>query len=116
MINIKKIINKKSSKKLDLKLIQNYLTFRYNPVKTSIIPFATTKNFNERNSDSNGIIVQSLLENVVKNQFENYDKPIIISLSGGIDSTLCSAILRKVFPKKKIIGICAVFENGYDES
>jgi Asparagine synthase (glutamine-hydrolyzing) len=42
--------------------------------------------------------------------------PFLVSLSSGIDSTLCLALTRKVFANEKIVAICGVFEGSYDES
>ena len=39
-----------------------------------------------------------------------------MSLSGGIDSTLVLSLVRKSFPERKIIAVCGVFEDAFDES
>ena len=59
-----------------------------------------------------------MTEKLLNNSFRKireYDK-FSISLSGGIDSSLCLALLRNNFPKVKITTISGVFENAYDES
>ena len=100
---------------IDKKLIQNFLTIRYNPIKTSKnIPH--WKDFVTGTFDSNGKITENLLVNSVRNSIPDNNKPIAISLSSGIDSTLCLAILRKTFPKRKIFAFCGVFDSGFDES
>ena len=101
--------------KIDKKLIQNFLTLRYDPSKH---PEKLTKwqNFKTTTTDFDGQITESLLLNSIKNSIPDNNKPISISLSSGIDSSLCLALLRQVFPKRKIIAICGVFENGNDES
>ena len=58
---------------------------------------------------------EKLLENSIIKNLSN-KKTIAISLSGGIDSTLCLGLIRKIFPDKKIYGICGVFGEGFDES
>ena len=54
--------------------------------------------------------------NSTVNSIPDDAKSIAISLSSGIDSSICLAILRKSFPDKKIIAICGVFDSGFDES
>lgn len=97
------------------KLIQNYLTIRYNPA-TKSKKLAGWKDFKAKVSDQDGKNTENLLLNSAKNSILEGKKPIAISLSSGIDSSLCLAILRKNFPKRKIYAICGVFDNGYDES
>ena len=101
--------------KIDKKLIQNFLTIRYDPSKFSE-DISNWKNFKTKNTDFNGKITEKLLVNSIKSSIPDNDKPIAISLSSGIDSSLCLALLRNVFPKRKITAICGVFENGNDES
>ena len=95
--------------------IRNYLTIRYDPLINSS-HLATWKDFETQTSDPQGHITENLLTLSLKNSIPNNNKPIAISLSSGIDSSICLAILRKTFPKRKIIAICGVFENGFDES
>lgn len=100
---------------LDLKMIKNYLTIRYNPVNPPI-PMAQWRTMLNKTSDAEGYMTESLLINSVKKSFVEKEKTIVVSLSSGIDSTLCLAVLRKVFPTKKIVAICAVFSTNFDES
>lgn len=109
MIKVKKSLN------INKKLIRNYLTIRYNPT-TNTSNLATSKNFRSSNSDPDGKISEDLLMKSVEKSIPNEEKPIAISLSSGIDSSLCLAILRKNFPKRKIFAICGVFDSGFDES
>jgi asparagine synthase (glutamine-hydrolysing) len=100
---------------IDKKLIRNYLTIRYNPI-TNSKNLANWRDFNSETSDPNGKFTEHFLINSVKNSISDDDKPVAVSLSSGIDSSLCLAILRKTFPKRKIIAFCGVFDNGFDES
>lgn len=77
---------------------------------------ATWKDFLPENHDSNGKVTEKLLLQSVNKSIPDDESPISISLSSGIDSSLCLAVLRKSFPKRKIVAICGVFEDGYDES
>lgn len=95
--------------------IRNYLTIRYDPLMNSS-RLATWKDFETLTSDPQGHIIENLLITSLKKSIPDNNKPIAISLSSGIDSSICLAILRKSFPKRKIFAICGVFENGFDES
>ena len=101
--------------KINKKLIQNFLTLRYDPSSISK-NLAIWQDFKSDTTDFNGQNTEKLLLKSIKNSIPDNDKPIAISLSSGIDSSLCLALLRNVFPKRKIIAICGVFENGNDES
>jgi len=100
---------------INKKLIQNYLTIRYDPEKNSN-NLINWKNFNPLHSDHDGKISETLLSDSIKKSIPDEKKPIAISLSSGIDSSLCLAFLRKIFPKRKILAICGVFDSGFDES
>jgi len=96
--------------------IRNILTIRYNPEETSTIPRLTWKNLSNKYDDSDGKKTQKLLETSLSQMIPDDEKVLCVSLSSGIDSTLSLALLRKVFPEKKIVAICGVFKKGFDES
>jgi asparagine synthase (glutamine-hydrolysing) len=103
-------------KEIDLTSIRNILTIRYNPLEKSLINPVSWKDFDSSKSDELGKKTQNLLLKSTKKQFPDTNEPIVISLSSGIDSSLTLALIRKTFPKKKIIAICGVFEKNNDES
>tara|TARA_B100001540_G_scaffold117228_2_gene105129 strand:- start:5285 stop:6487 length:1203 start_codon:yes stop_codon:yes gene_type:complete len=95
--------------------IRNILTIRYNPLEKPIIPKPKWQNFDYDILDKQGLQTEKLLKNsIVKNLSD--EKSISISLSSGIDSSLSLALIRNVFPDKKLTGICGVFGEGFDES
>ena len=100
---------------LNKKNIRNILTVRYNPLDKSSIPLSTWKNFNYDLKDNDGIQTEKLLTDSIRRNLSK-EKSISISLSSGIDSSLCLGLIRKVFPEKKITGICGVFGESFDES
>ena len=100
---------------INKKLIKNYLTVRYDPMINSK-NLAKWKDFVSNTSDINGKITEKFLGDSILNSISDDDSPISVSLSSGIDSSLCLAILRKTFPKRKIIAFCGVFDSGFDES
>ena len=102
--------------KFDQILIRDFLTIRYHPLLNKTPFLAKWDNFKAKSSDWNGKITEQLLTNSIKNSIPDNNKPISISLSSGIDSSICLAMLRKTFPNRKIFAICGVFESGFDES
>ncbi|MGQ0790603.1 MAG: asparagine synthase C-terminal domain-containing protein [Nitrosopumilaceae archaeon] len=102
--------------KIDKNLIRNFLTIRYNPLSNERRNLAKWTDFETKTSDSNGKLTEQFLINSIQNSIPDDNKPISVSLSSGIDSSLCLALLRKTFPTRKIIAICGVFESGHDES
>jgi len=101
--------------KINKKLIQNFLTIRYDP-ENQLVNLAKWQDFTTKNSDLDGKKTEILLKKSVKYSIPDDEEPLAISLSSGIDSSLCLALLRDVFPNRKITAICGVFENGNDES
>lgn len=104
------------NKTLDKKLIRNFLTIRYNPIEKPIMKSASWRDFRDNLSDAGGHKTQKILLQTLSDFPYDKDKKFVVSLSSGIDSTLCLALLRHKFPKDKIVAICGVFEEGYDES
>lgn len=104
-----------SSSNLDKVAIRNILSIRYNPLEKPLIKPARWQDFTNEIPDKKGIKIQKLLEKSIVDRLSN-EKTIAISLSGGIDSTLCLGLIRHTFPEKKIVGICGVFAGGFDES
>ena len=101
--------------KINKNYLRNFLTLRYDPSKTSK-KLISKNNFSPQKYDKNGIKTENLLTESIKSFFGNPKKSIAISISGGIDSTLVLALIRKSFPDVKIIALHGVFENGFDES
>lgn len=96
-------------------MIRNFLTMRYNPINPPITP-ARWQNFTNKVTDPEGDITERLLIQSISNLELKKENKIIISLSSGIDSSLCLALLRKVFHDKEIIAINGMFSKNFDES
>jgi len=101
--------------KINKTLIRNFLTIRYNPEDKPLIPSINWKNITSNNNDSAGLHTQKILETSIQKRFEQ-NNTIAISLSAGIDSSVSLGLLRKCFPKKKIVALTGVFEGRFDES
>ena len=102
--------------KLNKESIRNILTIRYNPLEKTMFKKKTWQDFRTIYSDSHGRRTELLLKKSIQKSLLKKKGPICVSLSSGIDSSLSLALLRKVFPNRKIVGICAVFDTGFDES
>ena len=94
--------------------IRNILTIRYDIAVKTVKKSATVHDFKKSFNDQGGHITEKLLSNSFR-KIGKYDK-FSISLSGGIDSSLCLALLRNNFPKAKITAISGGFEKAYDEA
>ena len=96
--------------------IKNILTLRYNPTKKTLLPKLTWRDFVEKQVSHPINFVEKSIENTIKSEIDNYKKRIPIALSGGIDSTLILAMLRKVLPTITIDAISIKFAESVDES
>jgi len=94
--------------------IRNILTLRYDiTTEKPAKKLATVQDFKKSFNDQGGHRTEKLLNASFK-KIEKYNK-FSISLSGGIDSSLSLALLRKNFPKAKIIAVSGIFENALDD-
>jgi asparagine synthase (glutamine-hydrolysing) len=97
---------------LNDKTLINMLTLRYNPLQEPLIPKITIEDLN--NTQKVDIMdILNVLKEVIINKIINKNN-LAIALSGGIDSTLLLAIIRDLFPDKKIDCLCAI-TDGYSE-
>ena len=97
--------------------ICNILTLRYNPKIKPLLPIKTWKDFQPDNTVISVEHIENSILGSLKQKIEsNKIKKISIALSGGIDSTLILAILRKTFPDIEIEAITIKFAESVDES
>jgi asparagine synthase (glutamine-hydrolysing) len=97
--------------------ICNILTLRYNPKIKPLLPIKTWDRFQPDSTVlSIGDIENSILDSLKQKIESNKIKKISIALSGGIDSTLILAMLRKTFPDIEIEAITIKFAESVDES
>jgi len=97
--------------------ICNILTLRYNPKIKPLLPIKTWDRFQPDSTGlSVGDIENSILDSLKQKIESNKIKKISIALSGGIDSTLILAMLRKLFPDIEIEAITIKFAESVDES
>ncbi len=95
-------------------LIRNILTLRYDPSQETTLPVLNSQDFVSSNQvDVN--LIENLLQNSIKTNLAS-EKNLTISLSGGIDSTIVLALIRKTLPNLKINAISIKFAHSIDET
>ena len=96
--------------------ICNILTLRYNPKLKPLLPRKTSGDFGHSAEVSTEYIENSILNSLNEKIEYSKTKKISIALSGGVDSTLILAMLRKRFPDIEIEAITIKFAKSTDES
>jgi len=105
---------KKFNQKNISNLIRNILTLRYDPSQKTTLPSLNSEDFVDlKNYDLT--FIENNLKNSIQNKLKS-TKTITISLSGGIDSTLVLALIRKTLPDVKINAISIKFSDSTDET
>ena len=95
---------------------KDILTLRYNPNLKSPLKKLTSNDFQSSSNSVSTDLINQHIENYVKKQNFSSEKQISIALSGGIDSTLSLAIIRKIYPDLKIKAISIKFADSIDET
>ena len=102
---------------LNASSIVNILTLRYDPSINPILPKKTWNDFETNNEIPNILFIEKQIEHEIKEKINSLgSKKISIALSGGVDSTLVLALLRKSYPDINIDAISIKFANSIDET
>jgi asparagine synthase (glutamine-hydrolysing) len=102
---------------VDPNQIQNILTLRYNPSQNSLLFPITWKDFTPKINNYSLDRIEKFIENYILKKFKNSNtKKISLALSGGVDSTLVLAFLKKTLPDLEIDAISIKFANSVDET
>jgi len=101
---------------MNLNSIKSILTLRYDYTQTPILPKLTWKDLEKKKNFSSEEIIQQSIFNIKKQIPVDYTKPISISLSGGIDSSLALCFLKQSFPDNQIDAISIKFSDSIDET
>ena len=97
--------------------IVNILTLRYDPSINPNLPKKTWKDFEPIEKPVSPISVENSICNEIEKKLKlTNEQEISIALSGGVDSTLILALLRKTKPDVKINAISIKFANSIDET
>jgi len=101
---------------LNTRSINAILTLRYNPFQTPIIPKLGHGDFLTTNHEPSIDYVENIIISTIKKTISEKNKKITIALSGGVDSTLLAAILKKNFPEADIEALSIKFAESVDET
>ena len=102
---------------LDVSSIVNILTLRYDPSINPNLPKKTWRDFVTTNEIPNTNFIEIQIENEIKQKLDSLkSKKVSLALSGGVDSTLVLALLRKINPDIDIDAISIKFANSVDET
>lgn len=97
-------------------IVSNILTLRYNPSQNLSIPELNWKDFTPNDQIISPETVEQKIENYLQNNLHDSESSVSISLSGGVDSSLILAYIRKLFPNVKINAISIKFSESIDET
>ena len=100
----------------DASTIRNILTLRYDPTQNTSLPILSSHDYDPIETVSVEYIEKSMQEYVQNKIDKSKIKKIAVALSGGIDSTLILALLRKKFPDIDVETISIKFAQSLDES
>jgi asparagine synthase (glutamine-hydrolysing) len=95
--------------------LKSILTLRYDNTIEPLLKKLTWDDFVERNSTNEVDTVEQFLTNNIKKQISG-SKKVVLALSGGVDSSLMLALVRKTFPEIDIVTISVIFADSFDES
>jgi len=97
--------------------IVNILTLRYDPSINPNLPTKTARDFCQTLYITDASDWENCICNEMQTKLETLeDKEISIALSGGVDSTLVLALLRKIKPEIKLHAVSIKFANSVDET
>ena len=93
------------------------LTLRYDYSLPSNLPKKSWNDFVSAEENLNLDFIENLISKNIENNIEKLNiKKLGIALSGGVDSTLILALIRKIFPDLDIEAISIKFANSVDET
>jgi len=102
---------------LNASSVVNILTLRYDPSINPILPKKTWNDFETNNEIPNTSFIEKQIEYEIKEKIDYLNsQKVSIALSGGVDSTLVLASLRKSYPDINIDAISIKFANSVDET
>jgi len=102
---------------IDKETIIDILTLRYAKKLHSPLTKLSWKDFKLDNLKPSILEIENLIQNNIRGSISDPDpKSISVALSGGIDSSLVLALLKKTLPESKIKTFSIKFSNSVDES
>ena len=95
-------------------MIKNILTLRYDPTKKTKFQKFLPDNFKLIYEQLDIDKIESIISNTIKEKIT--ENRVVVALSGGVDSVLVLALLRKIFPDINIDAISVKFIDSVDET
>ncbi|MDE1769754.1 MAG: asparagine synthase [Thaumarchaeota archaeon] len=95
--------------------LKSILTLRYDHTIPPSLRKLSWSDFVEKNSVNETDAIENYLIDNIRNELSQ-TKKISIALSGGIDSSLMLALIRKTIPDIHITAISIIFAESFDES
>ena len=99
---------------INLSMIKNILTLRYDPTKQIQSSKFNTENFRPIYDKLDIDKIESIISKTIQEKIT--EENVVVALSGGVDSVLVLALLRKTFPDMKIDAISVKFIDSVDET
>lgn len=95
-----------------------HLTLRYNPMLAPVLPVVRPHDMRPTlPSSSSPKTIERLIASALHDLLDaSPDARIAVSLSGGVDSALVLAMIRRHFPDRNVSAISVRFEDGHDET
>ncbi|MBC8502547.1 MAG: asparagine synthase [Nitrosopumilus sp.] len=102
---------------VDPNQIRNILTLRYHPTHNSLLPKITWEDFVQKKDEFSLDFIEKSAENYILQKIPQPDvKRISLALSGGVDSSLVLAFIKKTMPEIEIDAISIKFADSVDET
>ena len=99
---------------INLSMIKNILTLRYDPTKQIKYSKFNIENFKPIYDTLDIDKIESIISKIIQEKI--IEKNVVVALSGGVDSVLVLALVRKIFPDIKIDAISVKFVDSVDET
>lgn len=96
--------------------ITDVLTLRYSRKLQSSLTKLSWNDFKVDNIQPSIIEIENMIKNNLKRSINDNSKSISVALSGGIDSSIVLALLKKSLPDSKVKAFSIKFSNSIDES
>ena len=102
---------------IDPNQIRNILTLRYDPSQKPLLPRLIWNDFTPKTDEFSIDVVEKYAENYILKKLQHSGvERISLALSGGVDSSLVLAFLKKTLPDLTIDAISIKFADSVDET
>ncbi len=102
---------------VDPNQIRNILTLRYHPTHNPLLPKITWEDFVQKKDEFSLDFIEKSAEKYILQKIPQPDvKRISLALSGGVDSSLVLAFIKKTIPEIEIDAISIKFADSIDET